>query len=244
MLTSPGPLACFRVCTFDKMENGDESPMPPSLRATLHLPAMYGDAFMESLGIHTGPFTCTSSKHSRLAKPFVTAPYARIHVINVVLSNDSDELPISCLICIRNKTFLSYVNKAEYQSIPWDDWGPSQTHWIFGGTGSHWLRYVHGERLVRLSSDYDGSGVLEIYDFGAPRGPPSWLDPRIDDLGQALILRLDTIFKSPVLFHLPCRLMTKKEPLPYAGFMIDEDRLIGLKVWDGYVTPVTPTKQL
>jgi hypothetical protein len=186
------------------------------------------------LGIHTGPFTCTSSHLLRPPKAFVTAPHARIHVVNIDLGHgpNAPEPPVSCLIVIRNKTFLAYVEDPEPLDVPWDDWGPAQTRWIPGGTGSLWLRYVHGERLVRLHAPADdGPRYLEMYDFGAPRGPASWVTPQEEILmHQAHELLLDTVFDSPVIFRLPCRVLTKRETFPYSGFMLDEDRLIGLKV--------------
>lgn len=197
---------------------------------------MQEDASVALLGIHTGPFTNTSSQLSRPSKPFVTAPHARIHVITIDLVNSLNpaQPASSCLIVIRNKTFLSCVNDAEPSDVAWEDWGPSQTRWILGGTGSQWLRYVHGERLVRLHPPVDdGSPYLEVYDFGSPRGPPSWATPQeMNLMKQPHALCFDTVFKAPVAFYLPCRVMTKRETFPYSGFMVDEDRLIGLKVRD------------
>lgn len=240
VLTSPGIEPCFRLYTFDTNPNVHDSHISsPTLRATLYLPDMCLDASARLLGIHTGPFTSTASQLLRPPKPFVTAPQARIHVINIDLTSRSTEHAFSFLIVIRNETFISYLNEVEPLRVAWEDWGPHQTRWIRGGTGSLWLRYVHGERLVRLqAAPDDGSRYLEMYDFGAPRGPPSWRTPQEDMLmHRTSTFKLSPVFESSVKSQLPCRVTTKWEIFPYSGFMVDEDRLIGLKVRDGYDTP-------
>ncbi|KAF8574466.1 hypothetical protein K439DRAFT_1665423 [Ramaria rubella] len=234
VLTSSVPAACFRLYMFNMNPNGYDSPSLPTLRATLHLPPMWEGATATLLGIHTGPFTTMSPYSLRPPRPFSTASYARIHTVNIDLSSglNDGEPTVSCLIVIRNKTFLAYVEEpGEVGDISWKDWGAEETRWIPGGTGSLWLRYVHGERLVRMNTVGDnGERQLEVYDFGAPRGPLSWTTPdEYISMHQPHALHLETVFTAPVVFQLPCRIVTKREVFPYSGFMVDEDRLIGLK---------------
>ncbi|KAF8509490.1 hypothetical protein JB92DRAFT_2730094 [Gautieria morchelliformis] len=240
VLASPVPAACFRVYTFGINPDGNESPAEPCLHAILRLPAMREGAAVSLLGIHTGPFTTNSSQRLRPPKAFVTAPHARIHVVSIDLARGSNppEPPASCLIVIRNKTFLAYAEHLEPVDVPWDDWGPAHTRWIPGTTGSLWLRYVHGERFIRLYTPADdGPRYIEMYDFGAPYVPPSWVTREENILmHQAHELLLDDVFESPVIYRLPCRILAKQENLPYSGFMLDEDRLVGLKVRDCNIT--------
>ena len=227
VLTSPIPDPCFRVFTF----NAKPKRFAPTLRATLRLPALHDAASVALLSIHTGPFTTTFQQSRGRPKPFMNAPHCRIHIANVELLDDHGPAG-TCLIVIHNRTLLSFVSEAEPVDVVWDDWGPDNTRWLLGGTGSSWLRYVHGERLVRLQAHVDnGPRRLEVYDFGAPRVPYSWLTAEEHaSMHQTQTIVFDTVFTAPILSRLPCRTLIKEGAFPYSGFMIDDERLIGLRV--------------
>jgi len=214
------------------------------LHATLKLPETLDHGFVALMGIHTAPFTTSNvpPPSIRPPRPFITSPQARVHVINLdfVHGPDLDEHRVQCLVVLHNRTFLSFIhgNKTIPITVPWSEWGRENTYWIPGMTGSQWLRYVHGERLVRLHRLNSGSGneiisEIQIYDFGALRGPGKFMSDEERQEVKYLPtqeLTIPTVFSEPLHFSLPCRIIRRREPRPSLGFMIDEDRLIGIKV--------------
>ncbi|GJJ14177.1 hypothetical protein Clacol_008438 [Clathrus columnatus] len=233
VLAVPAPESCFKVYTFNPNDG-------ISLRATLYPPTPLPGALVSILGIHTGPFTTPNTPPLcfRPPKPFTTASEARIYVSHFRLTSFSNHpTNEACLVVIHNKTFLKCIDASERSKQPlnltWEKWGVEGTAWIPGRTGSNWLRYVHGERLARLHDQRSSarSCFLEIYDFGAPRGPPSWVPTEErDNVYPTRQLALNSVFAKPIEFGLPCRLTRVVETQPYSGFMIDEDRIIGIKV--------------
>lgn len=224
--------------TFDSSsEISATNPTGTYFRAALYPPVPSTNVEVSVFGIHTGPFTTPNSPPAcfRPSKPFTTSSQSRIHVAHLSLSSSSRDLPTEFyLVVIHNKTFLKYINLAERMRRPlhlaWDEWGMEGGAWIPGSTNSSWLRYVHGERLVRLYIPRpSGARYLEIYDFGVPRGPPSWI-PKEEYFHVHRSRHLLNVFNEQIQFKLPCRLIRVPETQPYAGFMIDEDRLVGIKV--------------
>lgn len=70
---------------------------------------------------------------------------------------------------IQNKVFLEYIEKARQQMlessmVPWSSWGPKRTRWFEDSLDQVWLRYVHGERVVKRGP----RGCLCILDFARP----------------------------------------------------------------------------
>jgi len=174
----------------------------------------------------------------------MTSPSARVHVVNIDFLHgpDPDEHRVQCLVVIHNRTFLSYLKEDRISpvDVPWSEWGRENTYWIPGMTGSQWLRYVHGERLVRLHRANDETvneivSEIQIYDFGALRGPRKFMtdNERQERMGLSTQeLPIPTVFPEPLSFSMPCRVTRKQERRPSLGFMIDEDRLIGIKRFD------------
>ncbi|KAF8510132.1 hypothetical protein BU17DRAFT_55677 [Hysterangium stoloniferum] len=215
-------------------ESDDDGRSGAILRAKLYLPETCPGAEIGILGIHTGPFVTPhpAPQCLRPPKPFVTAPNARIHVVNIDLYAPDRVSITSCLIVIHNSTFLKYIEAGIAQgdaiSVPWRDWGVQHTYWIMGHTGSQWLRYVQGERLVRLLRTAEGE-QLEIYDFGVPRGQLRWPMSGNTPKPNPMMV-LDKVFLENVSFEMLCRTTVRTQKKQYSGFMIDEDKLIGVKV--------------
>lgn len=102
-------------------------------------------------------------------------------------------------------------------------------------------RYVHGQRVVMPPlTIQDGARteqVLRVLDFSVhpARPPPA---PPADSKARLTTLFHETredvegaVFRRPVVSRLPCAIVERQdEAWRYQGFMIDEERLIGLKV--------------
>ncbi|KIJ40279.1 hypothetical protein M422DRAFT_256830 [Sphaerobolus stellatus SS14] len=234
VLSRPGRHAWFRVYSFSS-ESG------PKLHATLYLPLTRADSTVALIGIHTGPFTTsgTPPPSIRPPRPFRTKSDARVHVVNIDFLHgpDPDDHRVQCLVIVHNRTFLSYIKESEEPVIvQWDQWGRENTYWIMGLTGSQWLRYVHGERLVRLhrptTESSERISEIQIYDFGAMRGPNKFMtkEERTERLFLSTQeLLIDSVFPEPIHFSLPCRIIRRQEARPSLGFMVGDDLLIGVK---------------
>ena len=107
-------------------------------------------------------------------------------------------------------------------------------------------RYVHGERVIWPPIERHGLHLMQVLDFNAHRvrideanaeEHHKDLEKPIDDPSKnwELVLQ-DThvlagiIFKETVLTSLPFRCIARTHNSRYSGFMIDEERIIGLKV--------------
>lgn len=133
--------------------------------------------------------------------------------------------------------------------VPWDDWGPRNTRWFAERSTHAWQRYVHGSRIVRaLHNAWPSTRCrMQVLDFCVFPSRIGAEDDRFleaaDDAepdvkcahrlvtGPSLV-RDRAVFKGGgVESRLPYREATLKRELgPYSGFMIDEERVIGLSV--------------
>lgn len=235
VLSGPDPNPSFRVYSFSDCKDG------PTLHAVLCLPETKLQSKIALLGIHTAPFTTMAEPPASIrgSRPYTTAPHSRIHVVNLDLvhRHGDEQFTLQSLVVIHNRTFLSYLKETDLFIADWEKWGPKHTYWIPGTTGSRWLRYVHGERLVRLTSytneDDHALNQIEIYDFGTLRGPSQLLPEEERDQLESkerAISYLQNVFQEPLRYQLPCRMITRREQRSSLGFMIDEDRLVGIKV--------------
>ncbi|PIL34558.1 hypothetical protein GSI_03336 [Ganoderma sinense ZZ0214-1] len=140
----------------------------------------------------------------------------------------------------------------------WDDWGPDHTRFVNWIAHFQWLRYLHGQRIIfppipLREGDEDGEMVMLMIDFNVH---PKRLDDPVDTTGDALegdeagnakyemvdkehVTEPGKVFEYPVVSRLPYAVSTRRgvrDVLDYTGFMIDQDRLIGMRSGDeGYV---------
>ncbi|THH03402.1 hypothetical protein EW145_g6285 [Phellinidium pouzarii] len=241
--SSPGSIKVYTFRAF-----GSTTPMMTC--TDLLLPMLQPNNHYAEIHSHTAPFTANVPKGA----PFGTSEDARIHVLSIVTlpappphSNSDSELgvppmghPASFIVIVLNRILLKYADaqrdcalnlaRGVHLEVPWEDWGPRHTRWLNERSSHAWLRYVHGPRLVLdfhihpLRADNDDR-AREAADAAEPDVPYTH---RLI-LGPS-VLRNRAVFKGGgVESRLPYREVTlKAEVGPYSGFMIDEERVIGL----------------
>jgi hypothetical protein len=143
--------------------------------------------------------------------------------------------------------YLPSVGHYYCPSVSWHAWGPDSTRVMPHHSPFQWLRYVHGTRVVLPPMNIqDGPNRVEqlirVLDFGVF---PGRYDPELeggdDPMHPTRMLTklfcettedLDgEIFEKPVVSRLPCLIAERQDrAYRYQGFMLDEERLVGLKV--------------
>lgn len=230
----------------------DKSLTKPTHIASLHLPALEGDITVLSLTTHTGPLNTPSSGH-----PFIASLESRIHVL-LIRYGGSTYPHTHYRVFLRNRTFLSYLDA--YTSgktpagirIPWSAWGMRNTRFFAANVEFSWLRYdpsssflicpltrmslvsyVQGQRVVLPPAINDplNSRTLQILDFNVrPDIPPSDSGAVKTICTKPTWVPRNDIFGRNVITRLPYSTITRKISDNYSAFMIDEDRILGLKV--------------
>ncbi|KIY68342.1 hypothetical protein CYLTODRAFT_395467 [Cylindrobasidium torrendii FP15055 ss-10] len=165
------------------------------------------------------------------------APNKRIHTFTLTYTreNDTDENHASHCLFVPNDFFLKVVAESrrgyEPRIIPWHEWGTANSRFVKMAGTYHWMRYVSGQKVV-CPAPPDGD-VVRIYDFNIH---PTRLLPESDVLHAELgcgRVRRGKLFKRDVWTALPYYELTRKVEHEYSGYMIDEQRIIGLQTSEG-----------
>ncbi|KAF9467524.1 hypothetical protein BDZ94DRAFT_961713 [Collybia nuda] len=208
-----------------------ETSKPPTPIASLQLPELDENVTPRSITTHTGPLNTPSSNQL-----FVRSPESRMHVICIQYNISFSPQGRYCMF-IRNGTFLSYLSlhasgkTPAGTQVPWKAWGPKNTRFSINKTPFAWLRYVHGQRVVYPQETGNSMGTLQIMDFNMWPDVSKSTDSKTVKTICTRPTTLNTahIFQRRVVTHLPYRTIVREVPDNYSAFMIDEDKIIGLK---------------
>ncbi|KAF8057527.1 hypothetical protein FPV67DRAFT_1456141 [Lyophyllum atratum] len=200
---------------------------------TLCLPGLAENVRVRNLTTHTGPFETPLAD-----EPFATSSTSRIHVISIQYGAERDTSRKHFHLFVHNQTFLSFVedhysgnSKVPY-IVHWLSWGPNATRLITGLPPYTWLRYVHGQRVVcppGLNPSVETISVLDfnVHHFHTPR---SSSDEVIRQICVApSTIPGDKLFKNAVTTRLPYFVTSRVIFERYSAYMIDAERIIGLK---------------
>ncbi|KAH8985219.1 hypothetical protein EDB86DRAFT_3083757 [Lactarius hatsudake] len=222
----------------------------PAHVATLHLPTPHPNRALFELTTTTGPFLARPPAGS----PFSFSRTARVHVFT--LHHDPGahrgRWQPACFV-VHSRTLMRYVETYQDDGsgavdVPWEEWGPAGTHassylpWGSGGSGEYDARVARGvsraaavgrvpgrsTRLERAPLVHpDCGGEIAASRLGIDLEEPiegSWLvrEPSVFPAGG--------VFAKEVVTRLPYYFV----PAPgqresYIGYMIDKQRLLGLK---------------
>lgn len=104
-------------------------------------------------------------------------------------------------------------------------------------------RYVQGQRVITPPHLHDGKRIIQVFDFNvhASRRHAHYNRLYRDDntsvglvcnkiVTHASHIPGGNLFKKPVVTRLPYHVVSREDSQAYSGFMIDEERIIGLKV--------------
>ncbi|KAH9172424.1 hypothetical protein EDB89DRAFT_1965167 [Lactarius sanguifluus] len=220
----------------------------PAHVATLHLPTPHPNRALFELTTTTGPFLARPPAGS----PFSFSRTARVHVFT--LHHDPGahrgRWQPACFV-VHNRTLMRYVETYHddgngAMDVPWEEWGPAGTRFFVLANGFQWLRYVHGTRVVCPVLQPSGESRVEVLDMNvhASRAPTAAEKLAASRLGIDLEKPVEgsrlvcepSVFPAGGVFakEVVTRLPYYSVPAPgqdesYVGYMIDEQRLLGLK---------------
>jgi len=238
MLASCAQQGSIEVYSFQSSSESTESSSVGSTHvASLMLPDLQEDIMLAHLSTHTGPFHAKCDP----GKVFTTSldpRISRIHVVTVQYTGLYDFHPRYCFF-LHNRTLLSYIpSKAPSGSavtVPWKEWGPKHTRFFAHHTPYQWLRYVQGQRVVTPPYSHEGRRMIQVFDFNVHASRTHAEYDYADGLIYNELINCPShiprgnIFKDSVMTYLPYHAVSREDPQSYSGFMIDEERIIGLK---------------
>lgn len=134
--------------------------------------------------------------------------------------------------------------KAEIEKdpvIPWIQWGPDITRWFNSdSTATRWITTTAGQRCVVMMDNgsvdsHDEGSLIIVIDFN-PHNVRKLAQKLKDQPGKDFRCMTEPsstvhfgAFKEDIVSKLPCRAVGAKQ-LRYDGVLMDEERLIGIKV--------------
>ncbi|KAJ7748772.1 hypothetical protein DFH07DRAFT_560708 [Mycena maculata] len=196
----------------------------PARVATLQLPHHNPTRYLVNMIAHSGPF-CAGPLPGAL---FSKSNDKRICVFSLVYNGGE-----GYSLYVHHRYLEKYlVNEGAPPIIPWDEWGPNHSR-MLPGRHRFWLRYVHGERVVRPAGDFEHSNRVEIMDFGIIPLHPGFNDeasqsPSAEMCSQPSTIPSGDVFASDVTTALPYRRSFRNTEDHHVQFLIDQDRLIGV----------------
>lgn len=140
--------------------------------------------------------------------------------------------------------------------VAWDDWGVLKSRWGVGPCPPRWVCYVHGTRYVSMCDRPSGAHspvAVSLYDFNVMNAARAIPPPNPDtstelpkdgnsveglsgyvkeahNVWDPTVIFLPDIFKNPIITMLPYRIVETEKIFDWDSVMIDNERIIGLKV--------------
>ncbi|KAI1793750.1 hypothetical protein LXA43DRAFT_1081303 [Ganoderma leucocontextum] len=231
----------------------------PTQIAILSLPPTNPGVALQRFLTHAAPFVANPTP----GRMFETSRDAHVHIMSLFYGDPSRDYHLFLHNRFLLSHIPPGVGSGEGVKViekQWDDWGPDNTRFVNWITHFQWLRYLHGQRVMfppiplqvaEAEADGDGEMVMLMIDFNVH---PKRLDDPVDATGNEMggegsakyeivnkehTTAPEDVFEYPVISRLPYAVSTRKgvrDVLDYTGFMIDQDRLIGMRSGDeGYV---------
>ncbi|CCM03957.1 uncharacterized protein FIBRA_06111 [Fibroporia radiculosa] len=241
MLTTTRDMGTIELYAF----GGDTATRAPAHVATLQLPPVRLGRELQQFSTHSGPFVHATTPN----KPFAVSRDSRIHFMTLLYGFRAPRFHLF----VHNRFLLSFIptdcrsgSSWNYEIRPWYTWGPDHTRLLLEDNISfQWLRYVHGQRVVlpHLHTDVGkAERTLRVLDFNVhPKRIDDFTnDPtfqeRAEELGAKYHMRAEpstvpagAVFKHDIVTSLPYWESQRMGAFDYSGFMIDDERIIGMK---------------
>ncbi|KAM5545812.1 hypothetical protein V8D89_000850 [Ganoderma adspersum] len=256
--TNCGSIELYTFSDADEDNTSSNAPQSPSIDhrslptqvAILTLPPTMPGVTLRRFLTHAAPFVANPTP----GRVFETPRDAHVHMMSLFYGDHSR----SYYLFLHNRYLLSHIppgvgsgEEVKVVEKQWDDWGPDHTRFVNWIVHFQWLRYLHGQRIMFPPIPlHEEMGMLMI-DFNVH---PKRLDDPVDTMGEELggegnakyemmdkehMTDPGKLFQYPVISRLPYAVSTRtgvRGVLDYTGFMIDQDRLIGMRSGDeGYV---------
>ncbi|KLO12644.1 hypothetical protein SCHPADRAFT_941019 [Schizopora paradoxa] len=125
----------------------------------------------------------------------------------------------------------------ETVTIPWDDWGPPSTRWVFNDNfHTPWITTTTGQREVFMRGDPNHIVVRDYNPVAVRRAKWEMKNGVFDDMNGRRVLVTDSrplmswerVFTSNGSNGLPYIEVESKETFNYNGVLMDENHLLGL----------------
>ncbi|TFY78399.1 hypothetical protein EWM64_g5612 [Hericium alpestre] len=227
-------LLLFTFCD----ESSDGKPWTITTGSVKHIVTLLLPDLAEGQNPNCSIETTPCASYQPLGVPFKVEDPSRILVYDAY--TDTDDLEIVRMVVhtdvfVHAKNLLSSARfdaTAHPRRIPWDAWGPEYAR-LFT-TNAHYYSYVlprpiHGERMVMQMTEA-GRHTAYLMDFNR-RAHRRQISSGLDD--TALITEPSilppSLFANPVTTSLPYTAVRIPGADLYTGFLLDEQRLIGLK---------------
>ncbi|KAF9052255.1 hypothetical protein BDZ89DRAFT_422613 [Hymenopellis radicata] len=157
----------------------------------------------------------------------------RIHAFTIDYGSDDEGHLDSYCLFVHNDYLLRMIHlyPPNADDLPkrmvWSEWGLHNTRLLPLAGTFYWMRYVFGQKVVCPA--IEGATELEVLDFNVH---PSKLlpDTPVRTARGDSIVENDGVFESPVRTKLPFYSLKRCMPKTYTGYMIDEQRIVGLKL--------------
>ncbi|KZT66482.1 hypothetical protein DAEQUDRAFT_674869 [Daedalea quercina L-15889] len=205
--------------------------------ATLRLPPLRAGHEPHHFATHSGPFV----RYDAPGRPFSTARENRVHLMSLHYGERGPRFHMFVL----NRFLTSFLppegarGARPWSAHDWSEWGPANTRFLEHNVNFQWLRYVHGSRVVLppfLTTWPVLDSTLCVLDFNVH--PKRWDDvvlPEIPGTSYQFVtdpstVLAGTVFQDDVVTSLPYSASTRSGKFHYSGFMIDDERIIGMKV--------------
>ncbi|KAK0184337.1 hypothetical protein F5146DRAFT_938832 [Armillaria mellea] len=201
----------------------------------LCLPEIVNNVQVDAVITHSGAITASPTDDEQ----FIATQERRIHTFTVMYGFlDPTREAATYTLFVPNETFLQYIsdyedrNKTLLSYIMWKNWGPGHTRMLLNEGSFNWMRYAHGQRVVCPA--IPGRKIVQVLDFNVhpscPRPRTTFHFSRGRLITGPTTLDRAHLFKEKVRTALPFYSTSREMDKEYSGFMIDEQRIIALKV--------------
>ncbi|KAK0484302.1 hypothetical protein EDD18DRAFT_707055 [Armillaria luteobubalina] len=201
----------------------------------LCLPQIMNNVQVDAVITHSGPITASPTD----GEQFIATQERRIHTFTVMYGFlDPTREAATYTLFVRNETFLRYISDYEDRKmtllsyIMWKNWGPGQTRMLLNEGSFNWMRYAHGQRVVCPA--LPGRNIVQVLDFNVhpscPRLQTTFHLTRGRLITGSTTLDRAHTFREKIRTTLPFYSTSREMEKEYSGFMIDEQRIIALKM--------------
>lgn len=188
----------------------------------------------------------TGMNHADNECPFFSSPEDAIFLISMLMIAHDNTFVDKCAFVVHRRALLALVPASADPPVPtlkemaWDEWGPGITRWFeIEDTPPRWITVSAGQRYALIPSTASTSPepirVLDFNPYSCWRQKQAEEAGTKDD-GTQLYDETSTIsvashgFVEPVNSRLPYVETFSSELYSYDAVMMDESRILGLKV--------------
>lgn len=221
----------------------------------LGLPRLRDDQFLGTISTRCEP-NPTPSGTPYSNQPYNASSPNAIAIFNIRIQPLDMTPSIAFSLFIHRKSLLNICPEASLASsapsqddldttpteielgiIPWAEWGPPISRWLNAEVmPTRWITTTAGERCVAAVEQHDSQEcTISILDFNPTRIRRMEAQWSHDSKVYMSVIKnptslLSRCFEEPVLSMLPYSVCITPQTYDYDGVLMDEERLIGLRV--------------